>query len=432
MSVISFLFVTVLFSACGPARQIRKSVRQSAVFNRHFTGFSLYSLNKQKTVYEQNADKYFTPASNTKLFTFYTSLKILGDSVPALKYTTRNDSLYFWGTGDPSLMHPDLKSTAVYSFLQSRTEKLCYVGTPLKINYFGLGWSWDDYNGYYSTERAAMPVYGNVMRFKVQPDKTWEVQPRLFKSYFVEKPLLQRILPDMEANFLRDPSSNLFTFDSTGIRRGFMRDVPFRHTEQLLTEMLTDTLHKPVSLVAGTSRQPQQTIYSLPVDSLYVRLMQESDNFIAEQLLLLCASQFSDTLSTENSIAYATKTLLNDLPDAPIWMDGSGLSRYNLFTPRSMVKLLQKIHTAIPQDRLFRILPAGGQSGTIKSFYGADKPYIFAKTGSLSNVHCLSGYVLTKKGHMLLFSFMHNNYTAPVSEIKREMEKVLRLARDKY
>ena len=383
-------------------------------------------------MYEQNGDKYFTPASNTKLFTFYTSLKILGDSVPALKYTIRNDSLYFWGTGDPSLLHPDLKSTFVYDFLQGRPEKLCYVGTPQKINHFGPGWSWDDYNDYYSTERAAMPIYGNVMRFTVQPDKTWEVQPRLFRSYFVGKPLLQRILPDLPAAFLRDPSSNLFTFDSTGIRRGLVRDVPFRHTEQLLTEMLADTLHKPVRLLTYASRQPTQTLYSLPVDSLYVRLMQESDNFIAEQLLLLCASQFSDTLNTENSIAYATKTLLNDLPDAPIWVDGSGLSRYNLFTPRSMVKLLQKIHTTIPQDRLFGILPAGGQSGTIKGFYGADKPYVFAKTGSLGNVHCLSGYVLTRKGHVLLFSFMHNNYTAPVGEIKREMEKVLRLARDKY
>ena len=87
-------------------RKIKKLFRHSQIMNDHFTGFALYDLDNKKMVYELNADKYFTPASNTKLFTFYTCKRMLGDSIPAIKYTIKSDSLIFWGTGDPSFEHP--------------------------------------------------------------------------------------------------------------------------------------------------------------------------------------------------------------------------------------------------------------------------------------------------------------------------------------
>ncbi|MDJ1491637.1 D-alanyl-D-alanine carboxypeptidase [Cytophagaceae bacterium DM2B3-1] len=436
---IYLLVCIIILSAGCRSQQIGRTFRHSDVFSKHFTGFMLYNPEKQKVVYEQNSDKYFTPASNTKLFTFYTSLKILGDSIPGLKYGVSHDSLFFWGTGDPSLLHPDLitlpgrtKQSRVYEFLRSRSEKLFYVTTPVKVTGFGPGWGWDDYNDYYSAERAPLPIYGNIVRLKATSVSAWSAQPAFFKSYFVEKPLLQRLLPPSSYIFQRDPVSNLFTFDPSLFQKEIVHDMPFRYSEQLLTEILSDTLHKAVNLVNRKPVKAGQTLYSVRADSLYKKLMQESDNFIAEQLLLICASQFSDTLSSDSIIAYSTHKLLNDLPDAPVWVDGSGLSRYNLFTPRSIVRLLQKIQATIPQDRLFSILPAGGQSGTIKNFYKGDTPYVFAKTGSLSNVHCLSGYIVTKKRKVLLFSFMHNNYTGSSAPIKEEMEKVLKLARDKY
>lgn len=106
---------TIVFLACfcscfySCAHKLRRHAvsrlfDQSAITNDHFTGFALYDMDEQKMIYEQNPDKYFTPASNTKLFTFYTCLRMLGDSIPALKYTLKNDSLIFWGTGDPSFL----------------------------------------------------------------------------------------------------------------------------------------------------------------------------------------------------------------------------------------------------------------------------------------------------------------------------------------
>ena len=91
-----------------------------------------------------------------------------------------------------------------------------------------------------------------------------------------------------------------------------------------------------------------------------------------------------------------------------------------------MVRLLEKISEEVPQKRLFQLLPAGGESGTIKKLYKAETPYVYAKTGTISNVHTLSGYLITESGKVLIFSFMNNNYTVPSAEIKAGMEIILK------
>src|ERR1700750_2229246 len=107
-------------------RRIKKLFKHSLIANDHFTGFALYDMDAKKMIYELNDDKYFTPASNTKLFTFYTCLKMLGDSIPALRYITHNDSLIFWGTGDPSFLHSELKGTKGFDLLKNSEKKLFF------------------------------------------------------------------------------------------------------------------------------------------------------------------------------------------------------------------------------------------------------------------------------------------------------------------
>ena len=98
---------------------------------------------------------------------------------------------------------------------------------------------------------------------------------------------------------------------------------------------------------------------------------------------------------------------------------------------RSLVAVLNMIQQILPRERLLNIFSAGGVNGTIKDNYRnpdgyRDTPYIFAKTGTLRNNHNLSGYLISKKGNLLIFSFMHNNYTGSMSALRKEMERVLR------
>lgn len=405
--------------------QIDNTLSEYPAFATGFSGIMVYDPVFKKIIFEHNATKYFTPASNTKLFTFYTGLKILGDSAPALKYTVRNDSLLFKGTGDPSLLYEEFENSLTLDFLIKRNESLFYAYPNFVEKHFGPGWSWDDYNYYYSVERSAMPIYGNYAAFNFTPDKEVPfVKPNFFNK-FLQK---DSLATEDYSRVAREQHTNSFIYHHPPGTEKRSRVVPFIHTPEILAELLSDTLKKPVELIDPDPAdfQDSKILYSVPMDSLYKRMLQKSDNFIAEQILLMSSGVLSDTLKTDIVLEYMQDNHLQDLPDPVIWVDGSGLSIYNKFTPRSVVKLLEKIYEEVPRDRLFQLLPAGGESGTLKNFYKAEEPYVYAKTGTISNVHALSGYLTTRSGKVLIFSFMNNNYTVPSSEIKKGMEIILR------
>ncbi|WP_146153663.1 D-alanyl-D-alanine carboxypeptidase/D-alanyl-D-alanine-endopeptidase [Adhaeribacter arboris] len=403
-------------------KQIQTQLEQSPVFAQNFTGLALYDLDSSKMVVAYNADKYFTPASNTKILTFYAGLKILRDSIPAFRYTIQHDSLLFWGTADPTLLHPDLPNPRVWQFLKNRPEKLYFSAANFATVPLGPGWSWDDYNDYYSTERSPLPVYGNTVRFtgKLGTTKA-QVTPRYFKNQ-VKTELFSSAANNI---VVREYDQNKFTFYPKRVKKDFETDVPFKQSPELTLKLLSDTLQRPVKLIKQRLLRPTRTFYANPVDSLYKRMMVESDNTFAEHLLLLCAAIIFDSLNTTLIINHVKKTYLSDLPDPPNWVDGSGLSRLNLITPRDIVALWQKIYQEVPRNRLFSLLSAGGKDGTLKDYYRSDVPFVFGKTGSLSNNYSQSGFITTKSGKTYIFAFMNNNFTRPTAEIRQEMERLV-------
>ena len=414
----------ILFFACNATRVSMKSVsrklKDSPVFAHNHTGFSLYDISENKTLLDHNADRYFIPASNTKLFTYYASLKTLGDSIPAFHYQVSGDSLILWGTGDPSFLNPDLPNSKVFDFLKNRPEKIYFSNDNFTGSFFGNGWSWDDYNDYYAAEISSFPVHGNIVRFTGNKENTLKITPNFFteKTYNWSK--------SNRFSVQRDLSANLFSYPAgKEIKLNYAQDVPFKTGVEVTVALLADTLKKEVVFINKPLEKNTKVFYSLPSDTLYRRMLHVSDNMIAEQLMLLNSNALNGTLNTESGIDSVIKKHLFDLPDAPKWVDGSGLSRQNLFTPRSITALLQKIHQIVPEKKLFSILPAAGQSGTLKNLLKVDKPFIFAKSGSLNNNYCLSGFLVTKKGRTLIFSMMNNNFVNSTSDVRKEVVKIL-------
>jgi len=407
-------------------------LQESLVLRHHNVGVSLTDVATGAKLYELNADKYFTPASTMKLFSFYAGLHLLGDSLPSLRYVVRGDSLIFWGTGDPTLLHGDVPSRRALDFLRTRPEKLFYAQIP-SVPAYGPGWTWDDYNYYYQPERGAFPIYGHTVRFY---GTAGQLRPRVYPRFF--RTLTEAVpagTPNPTNDHVRRPElENRFAFYP--FTKNWVDETPFRTGPALLLQLLQDTLHRSVGM-APFQLHPQdsvQVLHGLPVDSLYRRMLQVSDNFLAEQLLLMGSSRLgTDSLDTGRPIRVMRLLFLADLPDAPHWVDGSGLSRLNLVTPRTMTALLLKLHQEVPEKRLFSVLAAGGGHGTLRRVYlgGARGPWLWGKTGTLSNNHSLVGYLRTKSGRLVAFSFMNNNHVAPTSAIRKEMERVLTQVRER-
>lgn len=391
--------------SCKSGKQlVKKEFKNNEIFNQNFTGFTLFDLQENKTIFEQNAQKYFQPASNNKLFTLYAGLKTIGDSVPALHYITRGDSLIFWGTGDPSLLHPDLPKSAVIDFLKKRPEKLFFSNSNEVQNRFGSGWMLEDYNEYYQAEIAALPIYGNIIRItKSAKENNLSLSPK-------EAILCVDSVSNNLKMITRELGKNCFSFPQIkNLPEKFQQDIPFNYNE-VVDELLRKSIDKPIDLIDFPLPSNYKTIYSIKADSVYKRMLLVSDNMIAEQIILLASK--SDTLDTSKSIANILKTYLSDLPDKPRWVDGSGLSRYNLTTPRNLVYVLNKIYNEIPKERIFNLMPK-------------IKEGIYAKTGSYSNNYNISGYLIGKNSRIYSFSFMNNNFMKPTKDIRKEVERIL-------
>jgi D-alanyl-D-alanine carboxypeptidase/D-alanyl-D-alanine-endopeptidase (penicillin-binding protein 4) len=160
-------------------------------------------------------------------------------------------------------------------------------------------------------------------------------------------------------------------------------------------------------------------------------MMHRSDNFYAEQTLLMVSNELLGYMNDADIIDTLLKTDLKDLPQKPAWADGSGLSRFNLFTPEDFVTLLLKMKNEFGLERMYNILPKGN-TGTLEGLYKQTGNDIFAKTGTLNGQVALSGYLKCKSGKLLLFSVLVNNHMGRASAVRKAIEAFITGIWEKY
>ncbi|MEO6546611.1 MAG: D-alanyl-D-alanine carboxypeptidase [Ferruginibacter sp.] len=420
------LVLLLVVASCSISKQISKQavkvlLKDSVIRTGHI-GISIYEPATGQYWYNYDAAKYFVPASNTKLFSLYAGLKYLGDSLPGIRYEIDNDSVIrIQPTADPTFLHPEFSSQPVFNLLR-RFKKITFSNLAFTENFFGSGWAWDDYEEVYMTQRSNFPLYANLSRVKKMGD-----------SISITPPTQKYIIPEhtnFETGFdiLKKRDENLITIIS-GMNQSL--SVPFSPNAPDIIAMLQDTLHAIILPGDGYLGKLKNIIHSQPADSLFKPMMHRSDNFFAEQTLLMASNEHIGYMSDQKMIDTLLSNDLKDIPQKPKWVDGSGLSRYNLFSPQSFVYILNKMKNEFGLERLKNILPTGGE-GTIKAYYKKDSGYIFAKTGTLSNHCALSGFLITKKNKLLIFSVLANHYQGAATPVRIAIEKFITAIRERY
>lgn len=399
-----------------------KLLGKDSFFDNHLTGFMLYDLDSQTVQYERNSQIYFIPASTVKLFTFYSAMMVLKDSTSLLRYMPSGDDVIIWGTGDPSWGYDKLPQPLLKDFFKAY-QKVYFSNSNWKDDAFGYGWQWDDYHFSYSAEKSPFPIFGNLITSRNVNNKP-VLSPEYFRNQLSSSDRVMR-------NVQRDLHSNSFYYNPRTYN-GLQYKLPFITSQQTFMLLAAKEIGKEV--IVSQEKLPLQhfVLNGTKTEPLYREMLQESDNFIAEQLMLMVSDEIFKELNTGKAIDYIKKNFLSDLPDEPQWVDGSGLSRHNLITPRAMITVAEKIYRLYPDEILFNLLPKGGVNGTLKNNYRAKAPYIFAKSGTISNNHSLVGFIKTRKNKIYAFSFMNNNYPYRASAVRSQMEKVLLYIRDNY
>jgi len=398
----------LLVISCSSGKIENIEISNSAI--NYFSGLYVYDPVLNESIIDYNSSHYFTPASTVKLFTLYAALKSLPDSIATIAYHNTEDRMYIKPLGDPSFLYDTLPNTT-YDFLKNTNQDIVLIPDEFSDFIYGDGWQWDDYQYYYMPEKSLFPIYGNLATLHKNT-----IRPIYFQSK-LEGPIA--------TSYHRDFFQNIFFQDSINTTSN-KRKVPFKTSLELSRQLLSDTLQKPVYLTTELEDVTFTPYVSTPTYPLYQRLMNESENFIAEQLFLIIAKEKTNIYQVKNTIDFSLDSLFTNIPDKPRWVDASGLSRYNLFTPKSMVYLLNKMYDEFGEESLFDLLPHNGTGGSLQKWYPSETTYIFAKTGSLSNNHSICGFLRTKKGNLLVFSYMNNNYLEKSSDIRSEMNKKLK------
>lgn len=476
-------YLLLLLASCSVTKQISRSAQEDVLSNKALTaahvGISIFDPAENKYLYNYQGDKYFVPASNTKLPTCYAAMKHLGDSLVGLRYGIPEEKgwnqrvVVIDATGDPTFLHNDFVKHPVFEFLKEKflkeSKQFGLLIKENKVDRWGNGWSWNDYEADYMAERSGLPIFGNVIKielldtsFRTIPanDYPWLPKYKLFTTgVSLFDSLLNNVRPPIgkgfakeinpKINITRDIGSNRFSLQKANA--AFKRQlIPFVTDDWgTAIRILMDTLKAKLSFAENINGSQKYSwlsddgdinwfqiikwnaIHSQPTDSLLKPMMHRSDNFFAEQSLLMVSNEMLGVMNDEKIIDTLLKTDFKDLPQKPRWADGSGLSRYNLFTPQDFVTILNKMKNEFGMDRIKVILPTGGE-GTISNYYKADSGYIFGKTGTLSGVVAFSGFLYTKKGKLLIFSTLVNNHTGSAADVRRAVEKFLTGIRNRY
>ncbi len=417
------------------------------------------SADSSDTLFTHFPDLLLRPASNQKLITSAAALHLLG---PAYNFRTvlyrkgmiregvLEGDLVIKGSGDPLLTLAHLESMAdvLLDFgIRSVSGSVIVDDSFFDDEFWPTGWMWDDEPFSFAPFISPLSVNKNTIDIIVERNPIGENSFQIRTdpaTAFVTFDTTYTILEDNEISNIdiipdRIRSSNHFTVKgdprTVVSRRNFtvtLRD-PALFTGMLFSEILRDrNIVRNIGATRGITSGDAVPLIQLntPLGEVLRTMNKISDNLSAELTWKTIAAEVSGEPGTGSK----TSRLIEDLYDSLElshthlrMVDGSGVSYYNLTTVRHLAELLSVMYRDDKFRRPFyESLPVLGIDGTLMNRgYNTDASRrVRAKTGTLSGVSSLSGYVETISGETLIFSILFQNFTAAPGRYRRLQDQI--------
>lgn len=435
-------------------------------FRRGRWGILIQTLSPSHTLYSRDAQNYFVPASNAKLLTTAAALHQLGSQfrIRTSVYGTSDGYLRVVGRGDPSLTDAQLRELAQQLSRQGirQVQQLIADDSYFRGPVVNPNWEWEDVQADYGAPVSSLILNQNTQMLKLfpqQPGQPLQVQwadPTDAVSWRIANNSLTATAKGAPINVNRDLAGSVLqitgqlgvdsepesvavpVLDSVGhFLQHFRRALAAqginesadarRYTLILKLQRVNQRLSAVRELAAHESP---------PLSQLLVETNQNSNNLYAEALLRTLAASARSLPATADSTAEvglrvvkATLTKLGVDPAGYVLVDGSGLSRHNLISPEAIAQTLRAMAQS-PEATVYRAsLPVAGISGTLQNRFRDSAAFgiLHAKTGTISGVVALSGYLDAPNYEPLVFSIIVNQSDQSAATLRQAVDEIVLL-----
>jgi serine-type D-Ala-D-Ala carboxypeptidase/endopeptidase (penicillin-binding protein 4) len=454
--ILSFIF----FSSCATLRppalntpvQI-DSLLTKELFNTAQVGISVYDLTDNKLLYQHNSSLLFRPASNQKILTTAAAYLFLGENYNfstsvhysgEIKDSILHGNVFFKGNFDPGFTVKDLDSLVKQLKITGIKEIAGNIYEDISAMdslYWGKGWMWDDD----AQHITPLPISENTVKLIVKPGNAdlpaeYEMIPAV--NFFKVKNISRSVTAGSKTLSAVKELYNSKVYILKG-------NIPVTSSPDTLLLAVANpvqyffALTKESLLHNGISFTGTTDTLSLPFDSKKLFTVEHnivpiihmtnknSNNFYAELILrTLALKQFGKFASAQNGFAYVDSLIsLSGIKNKDYRLaDGSGLSHYNLVSPNLLISVLKYIYYKHPGifNKLYDSFPVAGIDGTLKERMKKSTAMgkVHAKTGGLSGVNTLSGYIQSRNNHMIAFSILIQNYAGSAERARQIQDKL--------
>lgn len=457
--ILSILFLNNLILPQSLNEKI-DSLLTDDFFKNTQIGIDIFDLSNQINLYSKNEDLLLRPASTLKILTTAASLFFLEDYnfqtsiyfTGKIKDSVCIGDLYLVGGLDPDFTTDELDSLVVEikNYGINKIEGNIYTDVSVMDSLFwGEGWMWDDDPYTFAAYLSALNINDNSIKIIYSPGE-------------IGKPPVIKLLPETK---YFEVVNHAITVESDSNSINIIRDWINRSNKILVDGLIckseeTDTLEFNVFDPAkyfstllietldrhGISHNKNFKYGNLPedadqlftlersIDSVITRTNKESENLSAEMLLrVLGLEYFGKPTSAAKGIKLIDSliTIAGFNPENFRIADGSGLSFYNLVTPKLINSILKYFFNEEPDlfIKLYNSFPISAYDGTLKNRMvdsNANKK-VRAKTGTLSGVSTLAGYMTNRNNHLIAFTIMIQNYVGSAKFARDLQDRICEL-----
>lgn len=442
---INLLFAIMLTVSTANAASINKAVAESGI-NKGAVSVSVKDIKTGKTLYELNSDKPVPPASTLKVVTLASALNELGKDYEFSTelYKNSNNELILKLGADPFLNAKDLKTLLRAAREQNIIEPEAFYidDTIIDKTEWGEGWQWDDDLNPLMPKFSAYNIDNNLLKITVEP--TFKGAPAEIKLDVFYPTTFVNLVTTGGANNVKISRNNNIAPDVLNIEGTVSKreqiEIPINHLKRYFVLRLEDAIKSEKIEYYGNftnKKLSAQNISSIskitnPIEKAVNAIMLDSNNMAAETVFKIAGGHYA---KTSGSAEAAIKMLMDYCGKLGVntqnirIVDGSGVSKNNLVTTDFMTSFLISQYQ---NDAEYKEMFASAGEGTLKNrmLYFGDN--LKAKTGTLSDVSAIAGYLKTAKGNLVAFDIIINDPNSKTPDKKMLEEYILRAIHTSY